>query len=138
MSLSEQELVDFVNTTGSQGGFKEDGFQSIMDNCWLSSVAEYPFRGVNRTCNTEKSTWDALLKAVGNHPVALSINAESKAFGFYSEGVFTGECGTNLNHEVFDPLEHRMGERGYIRMQRDVAAPEGICGIAMAASYRIA
>ncbi|ERN01645.1 hypothetical protein AMTR_s00090p00103490 [Amborella trichopoda] len=99
MSLSEQELVDFVNTTGSQGGFKEDGFQSIMDNCWLSSVVEYPFRGVNRTCNTEKSTWVDKIK---------------------------------------DPLEHRMGERGYIRMQRDVAAPEGICGIAMAASYRIA
>ncbi|XP_011621791.1 zingipain-1 [Amborella trichopoda] len=174
VSLSEQELVDCVNTTRSQGckgGFKEDGFQSIVDNCGLSTEAEYPYRGVSRTCNTEEpSTWvakikgyryippnneNALLKAVANHPVAVSIDAGSKAFGFYSEGVFTGECGTNLDHEVLivgygiteDGLKYWLvknswstewGERGYIRMQRDVAAPEGICGIAMAASYPIA
>lgn len=29
------------------------------------------------------------------------------------------------------------GEQGYIRMQRDVKAKEGLCGIAMAASYPI-
>lgn len=29
------------------------------------------------------------------------------------------------------------GEKGYIRMQRDVDAEEGLCGIAMQASYPI-
>ncbi|CAB4273224.1 unnamed protein product [Prunus armeniaca] len=36
---------------------------------------------------------------------------------------------------VKNPWGIEWGEEGYIRMQRDVDAAEGLCGIAMSASY---
>ncbi|KAJ8429421.1 hypothetical protein Cgig2_015710 [Carnegiea gigantea] len=97
---------------------------------------------------------DALLKAVSNQPVSVAIDVRGQDFQFYSEGVFTGECGTELNHCVaavgygttLDGTKYRTvkncwaeewGEKGYIRMQRGVSAEEGLCGIAMEASYPI-
>nr|DAD25479.1 TPA_asm: hypothetical protein HUJ06_026943 [Nelumbo nucifera]DAD25480.1 TPA_asm: hypothetical protein HUJ06_026944 [Nelumbo nucifera] len=41
-----------------------------------------------------------LLKAVAMQPVSVAIGASSNDFLFYSTGVFTGECGTDLNHAV--------------------------------------
>ncbi|KAG6751213.1 hypothetical protein POTOM_045732 [Populus tomentosa] len=72
-------------------------------------------------------------------------------FQFYSSGVFTGKCGTELDHgvtavgygETSDGTKYWLvknswgsswGEEGYIRMQRDIDA-EGLCGIAMDSSY---
>lgn len=66
--------------------------------------------------------------------------------------MFTGECGTELNHgvtavgygETEDGIKYwvvknswgsNWGENGYIRIQRDVDAKEGLCGIGMQASY---
>ena len=73
-----------------------------------------------------------------------------------STGVFTGDCNTELSHGVavvgygVDKDKNNTkywivknswgvewGEQGYIRMQRDVKAKEGLCAIAMAASYPI-
>jgi KDEL-tailed cysteine endopeptidase len=68
------------------------------------------------------------------------------------QGVFTGDCGTELNHGVAivgygttqDGTKYwtvrnswgsEWGEQGYIRMQRDISQKEGLCGIAMEASY---
>ena len=76
-------------------------------------------------------------------------------FQFYSSGVFTGQCGTELDHGVTevgygtaaDGTKYWLvknswgtswGENGYIRMQRDIDAQEGLCGIAMESSYPIA
>ena len=70
------------------------------------------------------------------------------------KGVYTGECGTELDHGVAvvgygatnDGTKYWIvknswgtdwGERGYIRMVRDINAAEGICGIAMEASYPV-
>ncbi|KVH89468.1 Cysteine peptidase, asparagine active site-containing protein [Cynara cardunculus var. scolymus] len=94
----------------------------------------------------------ALLKAVAMQPVSVAIDAGESDFQFYSSGVFNGTCGTELDHGVTavgygaseDGIKYWLvknswgtswGEEGYIRMQRDVEAKEGLCGIAMMASY---
>ncbi|XBI24438.1 hypothetical protein VPH35_049539 [Triticum aestivum] len=98
--------------------------------------------------NNEK----ALKKAVAAQPVSVAVDAGG--FQFYSEGVFTGECGTELDHGVavvgygitVDGTKYwivknswgeEWGENGYIRMERDVKDKKGLCGIAMDASYPI-
>ncbi|GAB4860559.1 hypothetical protein Ancab_035720 [Ancistrocladus abbreviatus] len=69
-------------------------------------------------------------------------------------GVFTGDCGTSLNHGVavvgysttLDGTKYWIvknswgtgwGEDGYIRMERAISAKEGLCSIAMDGSYTI-
>jgi hypothetical protein len=97
---------------------------------------------------------DALAKAVARQPVSVAIDAGGQAFQFYSEGVFTGDCGTDLDHGVavvgygvsdVDGTPYWIvknswgpswGEGGYIRMQRG-AGNGGLCGIAMEASFPI-
>ncbi|THU44940.1 hypothetical protein C4D60_Mb02t12670 [Musa balbisiana] len=95
---------------------------------------------------------DALLRAVANQPVSAAIEASGRDFQFYSEGVFTGSCGTELDHGVAivgygtskDGMKYwivknswgpEWGEEGSVRMQRGISACEGLCGIAMEASY---
>ena len=95
----------------------------------------------------------ALKVAVAHQPVSVAIEADQKAFQLYSGGVFSDEsCGTELDHGVLvvgfakDPSEgdywmvknswgDAWGDNGYIRIKAGVTAPEGLCGIAMAASY---
>ncbi|KAJ6896380.1 hypothetical protein NC651_022554 [Populus alba x Populus x berolinensis] len=98
--------------------------------------------------NDEKS----LRKAVANQPVSVAIEAGGRAFQLYQSGVFTGSCGTQLDHGVVavgygtengvdywvvrNSWGPAWGENGYIRMERNVASTEtGKCGIAMEASY---
>ena len=127
-----------------------------------------PYDGTDGTCNKNKAanhaakivgyedvpanSESALLKAVANQPISVAIDAGGSDFQFYSSGVFTGECGTELDHgvtavgygTVADGTKYWLvknswgtawGEEGYIRMQRDIDAKEGLCGIAMMASY---
>eukprot|EP00197_Chlamydomonas_leiostraca_P006203 CAMPEP_0202861608 /NCGR_PEP_ID=MMETSP1391-20130828/2947_1 /ASSEMBLY_ACC=CAM_ASM_000867 /TAXON_ID=1034604 /ORGANISM="Chlamydomonas leiostraca, Strain SAG 11-49" /LENGTH=497 /DNA_ID=CAMNT_0049541025 /DNA_START=70 /DNA_END=1563 /DNA_ORIENTATION=- len=95
----------------------------------------------------------ALKKAVAHQPVSVAIEADQKAFQLYMGGVFADEtCGTELDHGVLvvgygdDPNGGKYwivknswggewGEKGYIRLAQGVQAREGLCGIAMAASY---
>ncbi|KAB2625721.1 vignain-like [Pyrus ussuriensis x Pyrus communis] len=142
-----QELVDCDTSgvdQGCEGGLMDDAFQFITQNHGLSTETNYPYTGVDGT--------SALLKAVANQPISVAIDVGGSDFQFYSSGVFTGTCGTSLDHGVTavgfgvsaDGTKYWLvknswgaewGEEGYIRMQRDVEAKEGLCGIAMEASY---
>ncbi|CAI9299115.1 unnamed protein product [Lactuca saligna] len=134
----------------------------------LTTESNYPYKGVDGTCNSNEesnhaasitghedvpaNSESALLKAVASQPISVAIDASGSDFQFYSSGVFTGECGTELDHGVTavgygasaDGTKYWLvknswgtswGQEGYIMMQRDVDAQEGLCGIAMMASY---
>ncbi|CAK9152593.1 unnamed protein product [Ilex paraguariensis] len=171
ISLSEQELVDCDiggEDEGCEGGLMEDGFEFIVKNKGIATESTYPYKATDGTCNTKEeashaakikgyenvpaNSEKALLKAVANQPISVSIDASGAAFQFYSSGVFTGDCGTDLDHGVTavgygttaDGTKYWLvknswgtswGDEGYIMMQRDIEAKEGLCGIAMDSSY---
>ncbi|CAG7873169.1 unnamed protein product [Brassica rapa] len=94
----------------------------------------------------------ALMKAVAHHPVSIGIAGGDIGFQFYSSGVFSGECTTHLDHGVTavgygrskNGLKYwilknswgpKWGERGYMRIKKDIKPKHGQCGLAMNASY---
>lgn len=172
VSLSEQELVDCdtKENAGCNGGLMESAFQFIKQKGGITTESYYPYTAQDGTCDASKANdlavsidghenvpgndENALLKAVANQPVSVAIDAGGSDFQFYSEGVFTGDCSTELNHGVaivgygatVDGTSYwivrnswgpEWGEQGYIRMQRNISKKEGLCGIAMLASYPI-
>ncbi|KAL2510281.1 KDEL-tailed cysteine endopeptidase CEP1 [Forsythia ovata] len=171
VSLSEQELVDCEkDNEGCNGGLMENAFDFIKKHGGLTTESIYPYRARDGNCDSDKmnspavmidghenvpeNNESALMKAVANQPVSVAIDAGSSDMQFYSEGVFTGDCSTELNHGVavigygttLDGTKYwivknswgtEWGEQGFIRMQRNIDAEEGLCGIAMDASYPI-
>ncbi|KAL8141984.1 hypothetical protein V2J09_015016 [Rumex salicifolius] len=172
VSLSEQELVDCDTTgnNGCNGGLMDLAFDFVKQNGGLTAEEIYPYMANEGTCdkskmNDAKVSIDghekvpendeaALLKAAANQPISVAIDAGGSDFQFYSEGVFSGECGKELNHGValvgygvtLDGTKYwivknswgaEWGEKGFIRMERDVSDKEGLCGIAMMASYPV-
>lgn len=125
--LSEQELVDcdtFANggrDHGCNGGQMDNAFTWIGKNGGVCSESAYPYTsGLSKTSGscTEKScssvahtyvashvdiqinSDNAMMTALMKQPVSVAIEADQKAFQLYSTGVFTAECGTNLDHGV--------------------------------------
>ncbi|XP_058735267.1 zingipain-1-like [Vicia villosa] len=95
-----------------------------------------------------------LLKAVANQPVSVYVDSGGSTFQFYSGGIFTGKCRTRLDHAVVvvgygvseDGVKYWLvknswgtewGEKGYMRMKRDIGSKKGLCGIAISPSYPV-
>ncbi|KAK9108398.1 hypothetical protein Syun_024409 [Stephania yunnanensis] len=95
---------------------------------------------------------DALMKAVSHQPVSVAIEAGGLYFQFYSKGVFSGSCGTDLDHGVAivgygktsegdkywivkNSWGTDWGDGGYIKMKRTNS--EGLCGINKLASFPV-
>ncbi|KAJ7522230.1 hypothetical protein O6H91_18G002700 [Diphasiastrum complanatum] len=169
--LSEQELVDCdtYRNQGCNGGLMDYAFQFIIKNGGVDTENDYPYSAVQNTCDSNRlnahvvtiddfedvpaNNENALKKAVANQPVSVAIEASGRSFQFYQGGVFSGACGTNLDHGVTavgygtsNGLDYwtvknswgpSWGEKGYIRMQRNSQNATGICGIAMQPSYPI-
>lgn len=169
--LSEQELVDCVTDCyGCEGGWQTSAFQWVIDNGGITTEQDYAYSAQNGTCDATKTTnhaasitgyeqvpsgnVTALMNAVANQPVTVSIEASGLFFQFYSSGIFRGPCGLNLDHAVtvvgyggegFDKYwivknswGTTWGENGYIRMWKDSGLSSGVCGIALDASYPVA
>ena len=172
ISLSEQELVDCDKTynEGCNGGLMDYAFEFIINNGGIDSEDDYPYKGYDSTCDTYRKnarvvsidsyedvpTYDekALKKAVANQPIAVAIEGGGREFQLYSSGVFTGRCGTALDHGVAvvgygteygidywivrNSWGASWGESGYIRMERNLGnSATGKCGIAMEPSYPV-
>ncbi|KAL9267220.1 Senescence-specific cysteine protease SAG39-like protein [Drosera capensis] len=166
ISLSEQEVLDCDtngNDQGCNGGMPDGAFQFIIDNGGIATEDAYPYTGSQGWCDSAQpaatisgyqdvpADEGSLQQAVANQPVSVAIDASGDEFMQYSGGVFTGPCGTDLDHAVTvvgygtsdDGTDYWLvknswgtswGENGYIRMQRGLG-DGGICGIAMSASY---
>ena len=94
----------------------DDASKFIIKNKGLTTESSYPYQAADGTCNTKKAAAHAaaitgyedvpanseasLLKAVANQPVSVAIDAGGFAFQLYSDGVFKGDCGTDLDHGV--------------------------------------
>ncbi|KAK9756437.1 hypothetical protein RND81_01G097300 [Saponaria officinalis] len=170
ISLSEQELIecDTSYNEGCNGGLMDYAFEFIIKNEGIDSEEDYPYTGRDGRCDTYRKNakvvtiddyedapvYDekSLQKAVANQPVSVAIEGGGRDFQLYDSGIFTGKCGTALDHGVAavgygteDGLDYWIvrnswgeswGEGGYIRMQRNTK-PSGICGIAIEPSYPI-
>lgn len=91
-----------------------------------------------------KNTYEARLKSrVHEQPVSVLVDAHSREFKEYREGIFTGSCGTETNHAMLvvgygttangtdywivkNSWGTTWGDNGYILMKRDVA---GVCAM---------
>ncbi|XP_050210002.1 low-temperature-induced cysteine proteinase-like [Mercurialis annua] len=169
ISLSEQELVDCDTSynQGCNGGLMDYAFEFIIQNGGIDTEEDYPYQASDNMCdpnrknakvvgidgyedvpvNDEKS----LQNAVAHQPVSVAIEAGGRAFQLYQSGVFTGRCGTQLDHGVVavgygtengvdywivrNSWGPAWGESGYIKMERNVKTKTGKCGIAIQPSY---
>jgi C1A family cysteine protease len=161
VSLSEQQLVDCsTQNNGCNGGEMDLAFQYIEQN-GLCSYQSYPYTATQGTCHqcspvaklqgfidVTPGNESGLFTEIHYGPVSIAIEADQNSFQLYSFGVFTGPCGTNLDHGVTlvgygtdEPtgLDYWIvknswgsswGESGYIRLVRG----KNICGISLMAS----
>ena len=178
-SFSEQQLVDCDNRKnggkdmGCNGGLMDNAFSWIKKNGGLCTEAEYPYvSGTTKTagsCQTScevvddsavtsfvdvpKSSDQSMMAAIAKQPVSVAIEADQKEFQLYKSGVFTGACGTNLDHGVLvvgygslsgndyyivkNSWGTTWGDEGYIYLGRgpQYNSGAGQCGVLMQASY---
>ncbi|GLT29564.1 hypothetical protein SLA2020_044220 [Shorea laevis] len=170
-SLSEQQLVDCVKENqGCRGGWMTTAFEYIRDNQGIASEESYLYEARDGTCQAENakaaasissfekvpsSDEEALLKAVSQQPVSITIEGAGNYFKSYESGVFTGYCGNQPTHAVTlvgygtteDGTKYWLirnswgeswGENGYMKIQRDAGVSGGLCGLAIRPSYPVA
>jgi C1A family cysteine protease len=173
VSFSEQELVSCAGfpNMGCNGGQMDAAFNWIKRNGGLCSEEDYPYTsgaGDRGTCNSsscssvtgstvtsytdvQSDSESSLQSAVYQQTVSVAIEADQLGFQLYSSGVYTGECGTNLDHGVLavgygtdngvdywkvkNSWSSSWGEDGYIRMEKGKNQQGGQCGILLMASY---
>jgi cathepsin L len=182
ISLSEQNLVDCDNRKGNpkgsdmgcNGGLMDNAFDWTGKNGGLCTEADYPYTsGTTKTAGTcsdsscskvaasapsshtdvKQKSDSAMMDALAQQPVSIAIEADQKDFQLYSSGVFTGSCGTNLDHGVLavgygsqngedyyrvkNSWGTTWGDKGYILLGRGSQYNNGAgqCGMLMSASY---
>nr|GMD84912.1 low-temperature-induced cysteine proteinase-like [Ipomoea batatas] len=144
ISLSEQELVDCDTSynKGCNGGLMDYAFEFIIKNGGIDTEQDYPYTAKDGTCDQLKRTANAvsidgyedvpgndekaLQTAAANQPVSVAIEAAGMAF--------QKRPGLLDRQEL---MGLTLGEKGYVRMHRNVNTKAGLCGIAIEPSYPI-
>ena len=178
ISFSEQQLVD-CDMRGNQGrdhgcngGLMDNAFTWIGINGGLCTESDYPYiSGTTKdrgTCDTscsvvekseivsyydvQPSSDEAMMLALSTQPVSIAIQADQRDFQLYQSGVFTGSCGTALDHGVLtvgygteknddfylvkNSWGATWGDNGYIKLGRGDTYNngDGQCGMLLQAS----
>ena len=153
----------------------DNAFSWIAKNNGLCSESDYPYvSGATKTAGTcatkcsnvagsdvvkyvdvEKASESAMTYALSLQPVSVAIEADQREFQLYKSGVFTGTCGTNLDHGVLavgygvdgtneyykikNSWSATWGEQGYIRLGKGASynGGQGQCGVLLEASYPV-
>eukprot|EP00355_Strombidium_rassoulzadegani_P008291 CAMPEP_0168619034 /NCGR_PEP_ID=MMETSP0449_2-20121227/6389_1 /TAXON_ID=1082188 /ORGANISM="Strombidium rassoulzadegani, Strain ras09" /LENGTH=330 /DNA_ID=CAMNT_0008659947 /DNA_START=12 /DNA_END=1004 /DNA_ORIENTATION=+ len=166
VELSEQNLVDcsWLNH-GCNGGLMDNAFKYAEAHP-LMTEADYPYtantglfkckydksKGLAKVTNfadVKPNDTDQLIAALSRGPVSVAIEADQKAFQFYTGGVLSHDkCGTNLDHGVLvvgyglekgeryfmvkNSWGPDWGDKGYIKLESSTGA--GTCGLNLSAS----
>lgn len=186
VALAEQQVLDclhsiFPPTLGCSGGSMGPvfNFAKANDMCKMES---YPYVAQAGSCHESKCTvgvkkgayigwkglapvgkivpasYNAMMSAVAQQPVSVSIEADQDVFHHYSSGVVVGNCGQKPDHGVLvvgyghdDNLKKdywkiknswglTWGEKGYVRILRGASGTfgRGECAILNSPAYPIA
>ena len=185
--MSEQEIVDCATIKnggpdmGTSGGQIAPTFTWIGKTGGLCTEQAYPYvsgtTGKTGTCqktcsyvagsavssvvNVKPKSDTDLMTALTKTIVSIAIEADQSSFQLYKSGVFTGKCGTNLDHAValvgygtMNGLDYYLlrnswsiqwGQNGYMYISRglDPATGKpyndnsGQCGLLLEASYPV-
>ena len=117
-NLSVQQLVDCAGgpyeNEGCNGGEMNAAFWYVIDH-GIASEMKYPYVGKNQKCKytPEMKTYqiqncvdlkpnntEILMRAVSKQPVSIGVEADQLGFQFYRDGIFSGNCGTDLDHGI--------------------------------------
>jgi cathepsin L len=167
-SLSEQQLVDCSDSYGNygcDGGWWYNAFDYVKANGGLCSETEYPYTGKDGVCKSSScgtkydpiTGYDAVTSDdetsletyAASGCVSVGVEADQYSFQYYSSGVLTGVCGTDIDHGVLvvgygttgsqdywkvkNSWGETWGDAGYIYICRDCDknGDKGECGINM-------
>ena len=160
VALSEQEVIDCTEGSGTNGGVLANGLRQVRDQNHLATEADYPYERKDSRCNARQHPNalpyritavnyikgdNNLFRALQDAPVAVAMSFPSALDGYIS-GVWSdrvGACaGIPLNHgvvvvaysfqywKVRNSWGSNWGEQGYIRFSRRVS---NLCRISDAA-----
>lgn len=177
VSLSEQQLVDCTKGKGEDacdGGDQDPAFK-YAESTDMCTEKSYPYKSskgkAGKTCDmsscsvgipkggvtgykdVQPDDVNALMEAVVQQPVAISVDANSTGFKNYMSGVIKAQCGTDLDHAVLlvgygtmngtpywkvkNSWNTDWGMDGYVLIERGVSQSGGMCGVRSEASYPV-